>query len=100
MMSVVAIARDLGPTRHSVLHVLGDHLQVVWGALVAFVVVVLLTPAVGGMARLIGAVDTPGGRRVNLRPVPRLGGLRSRVHALCVKRPLYPGFRGYTTYVT
>jgi hypothetical protein len=25
--------------------------------------------------------------------------LRGRVDALCVKRPLYPGFRGYTTYV-
>jgi len=74
-MSVVALARDLGSTRHSVLHVLGDHLQVVWGALVAFVVVMLLTPAVGGMARLLGVVDTPGGRRLNLRPVPRLGGL-------------------------
>jgi UDP-GlcNAc:undecaprenyl-phosphate/decaprenyl-phosphate GlcNAc-1-phosphate transferase len=74
-MSVVALARDLGSTRHDVLHVLGDHLQVVWGALVAFVVVMLLTPAVGGMARLLGAVDTPGGRRLNVHPVPRLGGL-------------------------
>jgi UDP-GlcNAc:undecaprenyl-phosphate/decaprenyl-phosphate GlcNAc-1-phosphate transferase len=74
-MSVVAIARDLGPAHFSVLHVLADHLQVVWGALVAFVVVMLLTPAVGGMARLLGVVDTPGGRRLNLRPVPRLGGL-------------------------
>src|SRR5579872_5185225 len=74
-MSVVAIARDLGSTRHSVLQVLADNLEVVWGALVAFVVVVLLTPAVGGMARLLGAVDAPGGRRLNLRPVPRLGGL-------------------------
>src|ERR1700751_616142 len=54
---------------------LHDHLQVVWGAIVALVVVVLLTPAVGGMARLIGAVDDPGGRRLNRRPVPRLGGL-------------------------
>jgi UDP-GlcNAc:undecaprenyl-phosphate/decaprenyl-phosphate GlcNAc-1-phosphate transferase len=74
-MSVVALARDLGSTHHSVLHVLGDHLQVVWGALLAFVLVMLLTPAVGGMARILGAVDTPGGRRLNLRPVPRLGGL-------------------------
>jgi glycine hydroxymethyltransferase len=24
--------------------------------------------------------------------------LRARADALCVKRPLYPGFRGYTTY--
>src|SRR5205823_162114 len=62
-------------THHSVLDVLGDHLQVVWGALVALVVVVLLTPAVGGMARLLGAVDAPGGRRLNRSPVPRLGGL-------------------------
>jgi glycine hydroxymethyltransferase len=28
-----------------------------------------------------------------------LDGLRSRAEALCAKRPLYPGFRGYTTYV-
>src|SRR5437879_1154240 len=60
---------------HSVLDVLLDHLQVVWGALVAFVVVVLLTPAVGGMARLLGVVDAPGGRRINRSPVPRLGGV-------------------------
>ena len=62
-------------THHSVLDVLSDHLQVVWGALVALVVVVLLTPAVGGMARLLGVVDAPGGRRLNRTPVPRLGGL-------------------------
>src|SRR6059058_1508952 len=60
---------------HSVLDVQRDHLQVVWGALVACVVVVLLTPAVGGMARMLGAVDAPGGRRLNRNPVPRLGGL-------------------------
>ncbi|MGH3008926.1 MAG: serine hydroxymethyltransferase [Gaiellaceae bacterium] len=29
---------------------------------------------------------------------PDLDGLRSRVAALCAKRPLYEGFRGYTTY--
>src|SRR3954464_1927218 len=74
-MSVVAIVRDLGPVRHDVLHVLGEHLQVVWGALLAFAVVVLLTPAVGGMARMLGAVDAPGGRRLNRSPVPRLGGV-------------------------
>jgi UDP-GlcNAc:undecaprenyl-phosphate GlcNAc-1-phosphate transferase len=74
-MSVVAIARDVGSAHHNVLHVLGEHLQVVWGALVALAIVVLLTPAVGGMARLLGVVDAPGGRRLNRRPVPRLGGL-------------------------
>jgi len=35
----------------------------------------LLTPAVGGMARLLGAVDRPDARRLNRRPIPRLGGL-------------------------
>jgi len=29
---------------------------------------------------------------------PDLEGLRGRVAALCDKRPLYPGFRGFTTY--
>ena len=49
--------------------------EVLWGALIAFGIVVLLTPAVGGMARLLGVVDAPGGRRLNKRPIPRLGGL-------------------------
>ena len=57
-------------------HELTGHLQVVWSALVALVVVVLLTPAVGGMARLLGAVDRPEpGRRAGRHGVPRLGGL-------------------------
>jgi glycine hydroxymethyltransferase len=30
---------------------------------------------------------------------PDLDALRGRVEALCAKRPLYPGFRGYTTYL-
>jgi glycine hydroxymethyltransferase len=33
-----------------------------------------------------------------LSPSPPLGDLRARVDALCAKRPLYPGFRGYTAY--
>jgi UDP-GlcNAc:undecaprenyl-phosphate/decaprenyl-phosphate GlcNAc-1-phosphate transferase len=59
----------------SVLDELGDHLDVLWGALVAFAIVVLLAPMVGGMARRLGVVDVPGGRRVNQLPVPRLGGI-------------------------
>src|SRR2546421_2290933 len=31
---------------------------------------------------------------------PDVGALRARVAALCAKRPLYPGFRGYATYMT
>jgi UDP-GlcNAc:undecaprenyl-phosphate/decaprenyl-phosphate GlcNAc-1-phosphate transferase len=55
---------------------LSHHLQVIWGALIALAIVVLLTPAVGGMARLLGAVDrTENGRRPTPSGVPRLGGL-------------------------
>src|SRR5438876_10131248 len=54
---------------------LSDHLQVVYGAVAAVAIVVLLTLAVGGMARRIGAVDQPDGRRLNVIPIPRLGGL-------------------------
>jgi UDP-GlcNAc:undecaprenyl-phosphate GlcNAc-1-phosphate transferase len=55
---------------------LTDHLEVVWGALAALAIVVLLTPAVGGMARLLGVVDrAEHGRRPSPRGVPRLGGL-------------------------
>ena len=74
-MNVVALVRDVGVSHHDVWAVLTDHLQVIWGALVALTVVVLLTPAVGGMARPLGVVDRPGGRRLNRSPVPRLGGL-------------------------
>jgi UDP-GlcNAc:undecaprenyl-phosphate GlcNAc-1-phosphate transferase len=71
-----ALARVYGDNPHlDVLHVLGKHTEVIWGGLIAFAVVVLLTPAVGGMARALGAVDEPGGRRVNRLPVPRLGGI-------------------------
>jgi glycine hydroxymethyltransferase len=31
---------------------------------------------------------------------PDLDPLRSRIEALCAEHPLYPGFRGWTTYVT
>ena len=33
-----------------------------------------------------------------LTEAPDLDALRARVDALCAKRPLYPGFRGYTSY--
>lgn len=49
--------------------------EVLYGAAIALLIVVLLTPAVGGMARLLGVVDAPGERRLNPRPIPRLGGL-------------------------
>ena len=49
--------------------------EVLYGAAIAFVIVVLLTPAVGGMARMLGVVDEPDSRRIHRRPIPRLGGL-------------------------
>ena len=54
---------------------LRDHPEVLYGAITAFVIVILLTPAVGGMARILGVVAHPEGRRLNLNPIPRLGGL-------------------------
>jgi glycine hydroxymethyltransferase len=35
-----------------------------------------------------------------LGKTPDLAGLRARTETLCNNRPLYPGFRGWTTYVT
>jgi len=53
-----------------------DHLDVLWGFLVALGVVLVLTPAVGRVARVLGVVDEPlERRRVHLAAVPRLGGL-------------------------
>jgi UDP-GlcNAc:undecaprenyl-phosphate/decaprenyl-phosphate GlcNAc-1-phosphate transferase len=49
--------------------------EVVWGFALALGIVLLLTPAIGQMARRIGAVDAPEPRRLNELPVPRLGGL-------------------------
>ena len=54
-----------------------DHKDVLWGFLVALVVVLLLTPAIGGVAKVFGVIDEPSGkqRKLHRRPVPRLGGL-------------------------
>lgn len=54
---------------------LRDTPEVVWGFALALGIVLLLTPAIGQMARRIGAVDAPEPRRLNELPVPRLGGL-------------------------
>src|SRR3954462_8622976 len=54
---------------------LTDKPEVLWGCITALVITVLLTPAVAGMARRLGAVDVPDERRVHRIPIPRLGGL-------------------------
>src|ERR671925_1777708 len=52
------------------------HTDVLWAFLVALAVVLVLTPAVGGVARVLGVVDEPlERRRIHLAAVPRLGGL-------------------------
>jgi UDP-GlcNAc:undecaprenyl-phosphate GlcNAc-1-phosphate transferase len=52
------------------------HLDVLWGFLVALAVVLVITPAVGRVASVLGVVDEPDAkRRIHLRAVPRLGGL-------------------------
>src|SRR5579884_1515226 len=77
---------------------LTDHLEVLYGAGAALAIVVLLTPAVGGMARLLGAVDrAEGGRRATPRGVPRLGGLALFLGVLVPSLaflPLGDGMRG------
>jgi UDP-GlcNAc:undecaprenyl-phosphate GlcNAc-1-phosphate transferase len=53
-----------------------DHLDVLWGFLVALAVVLVLTPAVGRVARVLGVVDEPvERRRIHLQAIPRLGGV-------------------------
>ncbi|MCC6782717.1 MAG: undecaprenyl/decaprenyl-phosphate alpha-N-acetylglucosaminyl 1-phosphate transferase [Planctomycetes bacterium] len=54
---------------------LAAHLEVVWGFAVALAIVLVLTPGVARVARHLGVVDEPGGRRINTKPIPRLGGL-------------------------
>ena len=49
--------------------------EVLYGAILAFVIVLVLTPAVGRVARRLGAVDEPARRRIHPLPVPRLGGI-------------------------
>jgi UDP-GlcNAc:undecaprenyl-phosphate/decaprenyl-phosphate GlcNAc-1-phosphate transferase len=55
---------------------LRDNPEVLWGFLLALAIVLVLTPAVGRFGRILGIVDDPGERRrINVLPIPRLGGL-------------------------
>ena len=49
--------------------------EVLYGGILALLIVLVLTPAVGGVARRLGAVDIPARRRLNELPIPRLGGI-------------------------
>jgi UDP-GlcNAc:undecaprenyl-phosphate/decaprenyl-phosphate GlcNAc-1-phosphate transferase len=58
------------------LDTLRENPEVIWGFLLALGVVLVLTPAVGRFARILGVVDEPGEtRRIHAWPVPRLGGI-------------------------
>lgn len=64
-------------------------------ALVALVVTNACTPIVRRLARRLGAIDYPGGRRINTRPTPRLGGVAiflgftaAALVAMVVQRPI------------
>jgi len=50
----------------------------------AMAVASALTPLTAILARALGAIDEPDARRVNLAPVPRIGGLAILVALLCV----------------
>jgi UDP-GlcNAc:undecaprenyl-phosphate/decaprenyl-phosphate GlcNAc-1-phosphate transferase len=56
-------------------HELRETPEVIYGGALALLIVLVMTPAVGELARRIGAVDAPEGRRLNVLPVPRLGGI-------------------------
>jgi UDP-GlcNAc:undecaprenyl-phosphate/decaprenyl-phosphate GlcNAc-1-phosphate transferase len=49
--------------------------EVLYGGALALLIVLVLTPAIGQLARRIGAVDVPAPRRLNEDPIPRLGGV-------------------------
>ena len=60
---------------------------------------------VGSQAATIRGFDEEDFREVGrvtveaLGPDADIGALRARTEAICARRPLYPGFRGYPTYV-
>src|SRR5256886_3432249 len=47
----------------------------VGSALLAFLIALVATPLVGALARRLGLLDIPGGRRNHPAPIPRIGGL-------------------------
>ncbi|MDR7485875.1 MAG: MraY family glycosyltransferase [Armatimonadota bacterium] len=74
--------------------------------LVALVVTHALAPVVRRIARRLGAIDYPGGRRVNTRPTPRLGGaaiylgfVAAALVAMVVARPIELVRSGAEAYI-
>lgn len=62
--------------------------------LISLVLTLILTPVIGRGSTRLGLVDAPGGRKVHVRSVPRLGGLAvclSSAGALALLAALRPG---------
>src|SRR5437588_645384 len=59
-----------------------DHLQVLWGALSALAIVLVLTPAVGRAARYLRLADRPSEGVRARHEIPRLDGLAAGVCAI------------------
>jgi UDP-GlcNAc:undecaprenyl-phosphate GlcNAc-1-phosphate transferase len=68
-----------------------------YGAVIGLGASLMLTPMVGRLALLSGAVDQPGPRKVHDRPIPRLGGVAinlafwAAVYAAAAPRHAVPG---------
>src|SRR5262249_33650822 len=76
---------------------LTDHLEVLYGAITAFVIVLVLTPAVGRSARYLRLIERPQEGERNRSSVPRFGGLALFLGILVPSLaflPLGPALRG------
>jgi len=65
--------------------------ETIWLALMAFSLSASLTPAAAWLARRLGAIDVPGGRKIHREPTPLLGGAAIYVGfmaAVLLKTPL------------
>src|SRR5436305_7510690 len=76
---------------------LTDHLEVLWGALAALAIVLVLTPAVGRSARYLRLIERPREGERDRPAIPRLGGLALFLGVLVPSLaflPLGGGLRG------
>src|SRR6266576_1810926 len=76
---------------------LTDHLQVLYGAVTAFAIVLVLTPAVGRSARYLRLIERPQEGERNRSAIPRFGGLALFLGVLVPSLaflPLGPELRG------
>src|SRR5947208_14807196 len=76
---------------------LTDHLEVLYGAVTAFAIVLVLTPAVGRSARYLRLIERPQEGERNRSAIPRFGGLALFLGVLVPSLaffPLGPELRG------